>query len=167
VFTLRCTRRLLRRLKVSPEPSPLAPTNGLGDWYANLLYARPQQLILCVSERTLLPIVISAKGSDPVPVRLAAEVGKTLYTIGIRGPAVDAELAAMADVTISTTASRQVLGSMNDLASLLEAYLAHGDTLEQAARKLADAPCSPIEMNSPREETIELLSKLPAPLGRQ
>jgi hypothetical protein len=164
VFTLRCTRSLLRRLKVSPDPSPPATTNGLGDWYANLLYTKPQQLVLCVSQRTLLPVVVIAKGSEPVAVRLAAGVAKTLQSIGIPGPAVDAELAAMADATISTTASRQVLGSMNDLASLLEAYLAHGDTLVQAALRLAEAPCSPIGMNCPREATIELLSKLRAPL---
>jgi hypothetical protein len=165
VFTLRCTRSLLKRLKVNPEPLPPAPTNGLGDWYANLLYARPQQLILCVSERTLLPVIIIAKGSEPVAVRLAAGVAKTRRSIGIPGPGVDAEPAAMADATISSTASRQVFGSMNDFASLLEAYLAHGDTLEQAVLKLADAPCSPIGMNSPREATMELLSRQRASLG--
>jgi hypothetical protein len=164
VFTLRCTRSLLKRLKVAPDPSPPASTNRLGDWYANLLYTKPQQLILCVSERTLLPVVIIAKGSEPVAVRFAAGVAKTLRAIGIPDPAVDAELAAMAGATISTTASRQVLGSMNDFASLLEAYLAHGDKLELTALKLADAPCSPIGMNSPKEATIELLCKPRAPL---
>jgi hypothetical protein len=159
VFTLRCTRSLLKRLEVAPEPSLVAATNQLGDWYANLLYTKPQQLILCVSERTLLPVVLTAKGSEPVAVRLATEVGRTLRTIGIPAAAIDAELAAMAEVTISTTASRQVLGSMNDFASLLEAYLPHEDTLMQVALKVAEAPCSPIGMNSPREATIELLGK--------
>ena len=144
MFTLRCTRSLLKRLNVAPDPSPPASTNRLGDWYAKLLYTKPQQLILCVSQHTLLPVVIIAKGSEPVAVRLAAGVAKTLQSIGISGRAVDAELAAMADVAISTTASRQVLGSMNDFASLMEAYLVHGDALAQAALKLADAPCSPI-----------------------
>jgi hypothetical protein len=155
----------LKRLKVAPDPSPPASTNRLGDWYANLLYAKPQQLILCISQRTLLPVVVLAKGSEPVAVRLAAGVAKTLQAMGISGPAVDAELAAMADATISSTASRQVLGSMNDFASLLEAYLAHGDTLEQAALKLADAPCSPIGMNSPKEATIELMGEQRTYLG--
>lgn len=158
MFTLRCTRVLLKRLKVRPEPSPPVSTTKLGDWYANLLYTRPQQLILCVSDRTLLPVVLLAKGIEPVAVRLTAQVGEMLRAMGIAETVIKSELAAMSDAMISTTASRRVLGSMNDFASLLEVYLPHEDTLMQAALKVAEAPCSPIGMNSPREATRELLS---------
>lgn len=138
--------------------SPPASTTTLGDWYANLLYTRPQ-IVICVSERSLLPVLMPAKGTEPVVVRLVPAVGEMLRAIGVPPLAIDAELAAMADATLSTTASRTVLGSMNDFAFMLDSHLADGETLMEAALSLAEAPCSPIGMNSPRETTIELLSK--------
>lgn len=32
VFTLRCTQKLLKHLKVQPEPTPAPSTTVLGDW---------------------------------------------------------------------------------------------------------------------------------------
>jgi hypothetical protein len=159
VFTVRCTRSFLKRLEVPPEPCAPVATTKLGDWYANLLYTKPQQLILCVSEKTLLPVVIPAKGIERVAVRLTDAVGEMLLAIGIAERVVEAELVAMADSTISTTASRTVLGSMNDFAFMLESHLGYGDSLAEASLNLANSPCSPIGMSSPREATIELLSK--------
>jgi len=48
---------------------------------------------------------------------------------------------------------------MNDFASMLKTHLAHGDSLVEAALKLAESPCSPIGMNAPRETTFELLNR--------
>ena len=62
MVTLRCTQKLLRRLEVTDKPA--APTPVLGDWYANILFSRPHQLVLCVSERSLLPVVLLAKEPD-------------------------------------------------------------------------------------------------------
>ena len=56
VLTIRATTRLLKRAKIQPDPAPPASTGKLGDWYGNLLIVRPAQLVLCVSERTLLPV---------------------------------------------------------------------------------------------------------------
>lgn len=159
MFTMRCTRALLKRLKVHPEPSPATSTTRLGDWYCNLLHTRPQQLLLCVSEKTLLPVVMSAKGSQPVEVRLASGVGEMLSAIGVSETVIEAELRDMAEVTVSTTASRTVLGSMNDFAFMLESHLTHGDTLIEVALRLSESPCRPIGMNAPRDATIELLSR--------
>jgi hypothetical protein len=159
MFTMRCTRVLLKRLKASPSPSPPAPTTKLGDWYANLLHTRPHQLILCVSEKTLLPVVMAATGPEPVEVRLTARVGEMLRVMGLSETVVAAELADMAEAAISTTASRTVLGSMNDFAFMLDSHLRHGDTLMAAALGLSEAPCSPIDMRSPRMATIELLGR--------
>lgn len=159
MFTLRCTRTLLKRLKVRPAPSPPPPDTKLGDWYANLLYTKPQQLIICVSEKTLLPVIMTAKGAEPIEARLAAGVGETLRAIGVADMAIKAELAAMSEVTISTTASRSVLGSMNDFTFMLDSHLSYGESFSEAALKLADSPCSPIEMMSPRSATIEVLGR--------
>ena len=41
MFSLRCTARLLERLKLKPQPAVPPPTTRLGDWYANLV-AHPE-----------------------------------------------------------------------------------------------------------------------------
>jgi hypothetical protein len=157
VFTLRCTRALLKRLKLRPDLSPAQTTTQLGDWYANLLHHRRQQLILCVSEKSLLHVLLPAKGTESARVRLVAGVGGMLRAIGIPESVVQAEISAMAEAALSITASRSVLGSMTDFALMLETYLSHGDTLIAAALRLAEAPCSPIAMASPKDATRELL----------
>jgi hypothetical protein len=65
LFTLRCTKKLLTRLKVKPDPRPPPSTTKLGDWYADVLNLGRERLVLCVSELTLLPVA----GSPPPLIR--------------------------------------------------------------------------------------------------
>ena len=67
MLTIRCTRKLLERLDVEASSVPLHPTNRLGDWYADLLFTGRARLIICVSERTLLPVFVEA--SPPILTR--------------------------------------------------------------------------------------------------
>lgn len=64
-FTLGCTGKPLKRLKVRDGPSPPRSITRRGDWYAILIYTAPQQLILCVGEKTPLPALIPARGPMP------------------------------------------------------------------------------------------------------
>jgi hypothetical protein len=52
MMTLRCTRKLLERVGVSAKAETAPPTTVLGDWYAKVVYASPQQLVLCMNEQT-------------------------------------------------------------------------------------------------------------------
>jgi hypothetical protein len=122
MYTLRCTRKLLRRTDETPTSEAVSPTTVLGDWHANLLYLRPQQLLLAMNERTLLCALIPAAPAATVAERLRVEVGGLLRDIGVPDVKVEAELAAMEHVTIGTTASRAVLGCMNDAVYQLEHY---------------------------------------------
>ncbi|WP_377155062.1 DUF6933 domain-containing protein [Roseateles sp. UC29_93] len=63
MFTFRCTRKLLDRIKVEPKPEPVSPQRILGDWYAHLVHVGQVQIVLAVSERTLLPVVLPAGGT--------------------------------------------------------------------------------------------------------
>ena len=57
MITFRCTKRVIERFRIEPVDDAPASTGILGDWYANLLNVGSQRLVLCVSERTLLPVI--------------------------------------------------------------------------------------------------------------
>jgi len=159
MFTLRCTARLRKRLGTTEETTSAQPSTQLGDWYAHLLFTRPQ-LVLCVSERTLLPVVIAAREGSLLVPRLREAAAQMLRALGVGEAAVAAGRDAMMDAVIGKTMSRQVLGSMNDFVRMLDSYRGAGTLLDVSLR-LAETPCGPVRMNSPQEETIRVFA-LPA-----
>lgn len=144
MFVMRATAKLLRRLG-SADPSPGPSTGRLGDWYANILFVRPTQLVLAVSARTLLPVLLPAKPAADLPQRLVIGVEEMLRALSIPEEAIARELAEMRECRVAKTASRQVLGSMNDFAFMLEAGWREEETLLAKSLFLAQTPCSPID----------------------
>jgi hypothetical protein len=158
MMTFRCTKKLLRRLRVSQESAASPPTTVLGDWYANILFSRPQQLVLCMSERTLLPVVILAKELDTLPFRLAAALREILARIGVPQEPIEIETREMVQFAYGPTRSKRVLGSMNDLMFQL-AWLLNdrpGLSLLEMSANLGETPCSPLRYESPEKFTLEL-----------
>lgn len=159
MYTLRCTRKLLRRTDETPSSEAVAPTTVLGDWYANLLYLRPQQLVLAMNERTLLCALVPAVPAATVAERLHVEVAGLLRDTGVPGVKVEAELAAMEHVRIGTTVSRAVLGCMNDAAFQLEHCprgARGGIDLHAASLRLAENVYSLTEYARPWVTALEL-----------
>ena len=159
MYTLRCTRKLLRRIDERPSSEAVTPTTVLGDWYANLLYLRPQQLVLAMNERSLPCVLVPAAPAATVAERLRLEVGGVLPDIGVPDAKVEAELAAMEHVTIGTTASRAMLGCMNDAVYQLGAYPRgrRGELpLRDAALYLAENIYSLTNYQTPWLRTLEL-----------
>lgn len=158
MFTLRCTAKLLKLLATAPETADLKTTH-LGDWYANIVWASPRT-ILCVSERTLLPVLIP--GRDPQKTllpELRRGLGQVLQAIGIPAKDIAEEERAMEIAAVSRTANRRVLGSMNDFAFMLDFHRREGGSLLEMALQLSKAPCSPLGRNNPRQATEELFGK--------
>jgi len=156
VFTLRCTGKLLKRLRASAGVDLEPPTTRLGDWYATLVYERTKQLVLCVSERSLLPVVLPAKEAPTLVPRFRDALAELLARLGVPPAEIERERAEMADVRIGRTASRQILGSMNDFLRMLS-YRPPRRSLLDESRQLAEAPCGPIDMRSPDDLTLEML----------
>jgi hypothetical protein len=156
MFTVRCTRKLLGRLAQSEQST--APTTVLGDWYANVLFSRPQQLVLCVSERSLLPVVLPAKERNTLAPRLSVAVGEVLQRLGVAPALIEREQTAMRDFAYGRTQNRRVLGSLNDLMFQLSWYLRDrpAKSLLEHSLHLAETPCSPIGYSSPDRVTVEL-----------
>ncbi len=155
MFTLRCTQKLLARLRAPLEPGALPPTTRLGDWYANLLFERGGQLVLFVNERSLLPVLVTAKESRTLVDRFRESLGEVLGRLGVGVDAVKRELGEMDDVRFGKTASRQVLGSMTDFAFMVEARDRHVSLIDDSLW-LAGTPCGPIRMERPRDVAVEL-----------
>lgn len=163
MFTLRCTRKLLTRLKVKPEPRPPPSTTKLGDWYADTLNLGRERLVLCVSELTLLPVVVPAIGAGiDLNAKLARGLRETLEALGAPTAAIDAEVNQLLDVTIAKTASRVVLGSMNDFQFMVRHIRNQLPTasLRDLGLELARTPCSPID-DYPKDAALAALGGKP------
>ena len=160
MFTIRCTRKLLRYLRAKDvRDDSEVPTTRLGDWYANLLFTRRRRLIICVSELSLLPVFVDARNPSSFTSRLQTAVGTMLGRVGLLSDQVACELAEMDQPGIGPTANRSVLGSMNDFIYLARFTLNHDqpdiDTLTLSL-KIADTPCGPLKYACPLSATAML-----------
>lgn len=159
MVTLRCTKKLRERVG---RHVPMLETRGTGethpptlaDWTANVVVIGRQHLVLAVNDTTLLPVVWPIAPAKTALPRFAAAAGDVLLAMGIDRQRVLAEAAAMSDVAVGPTNNRRVLGTMNDFAWLMEAYVV-GRSLTAVALLLAEAPCSPIGMRSPIDVASE------------
>ena len=126
MLTVRCTAKLLRRLKVRPAPSPAMSSDRLGDWYATILQNRPARLILLVNEPTRLAAVLSARELATLASWTPEAIAEVLRGLGASDETIDLERRAMADLRFDRTASRSVLGTMNDYHFLMNCSAARG-----------------------------------------
>lgn len=134
-------------------------TTALGDWYANILYSRPNQLVLCVSARSLLPVVLRAREFGTLALRFRDALALILGALRVPKPLIDAELREMELFSYGPTQNRRMLGSVNDFMFRL-AVLVHERShlsLTAMALRLAATPCAPIGYLFPREAALDLL----------
>lgn len=156
MFTLRCTQKLLSRLNSTPDPEPTPPDTVLGDWYANLIRVGRIQVVLAVSDRSLLPVVVPAREGRALVQRLCAALEPILTAIGVQAADATAELGAMQHWAFGKTANRRVLGSLNDLAYQLQVGLLHfpDRTLHEQSLWLAKTPLKVIDYGAPDQATL-------------
>jgi hypothetical protein len=161
VFTFRPTARLAKRLGIPSQPDHLRPTTTLGDWYANVIHLRPRHVVLCISETSLLPVVLSGQGLRKTMLSdFRTGVSGVLAAIGVDTFDISTELEEMRRFIVGKPLSRSVLGSMNDLAWGLECRLEADPeiSLKDLALELAETPCGPLKYASPIEATRALFS---------
>lgn len=159
MFVLHATKKLLARLgPASAEADQVTSATRLGNWTANLFSIGRQQIVLVVNNKTLLPVLLPIAPNKTFLVRFTEAAGEILMALGIDRPAVLAEMAAMSECTMAATNDRRVLGTINDFGRMLEFYL-DGRPLPEVAMHLAEAPCSPIGMESPRRATLALFEQ--------
>lgn len=116
MLIVRCSAKFLARLKVRPEPAAAPSTTHLSDWYATILHLRPPPLALLVSEATRLPVVLPSRELTTLAGRIPVAIAGVLEDLGVEQELIEIERDAMAEIVFDKTASRSVLGTMNELA---------------------------------------------------
>lgn len=156
MIVFRCTQRLAKRLKVSLADNAFPSSGALGDWYSGPLNVGRSRYILCLSERTLLPVILPARKSE-FPGRFADYLETVLRDLGNSGPRVDAELRAATGAVFAKTQSRSLVSTFNDFTFCAEPHLDAGDSPLEASLRLSEMSSKAIGYGFPADVTREVL----------
>jgi hypothetical protein len=149
----------MKRMGISNPGEPPPPENVLGDWFANIIYTRQGHYVLLVSEKSLLPILTTARELDNLEQRFLSQLADVLSALGVRPELVDRELSRMTPMYYGRTNNRSVLGTMNDFVVNFKYELSIGRdySLHDWSLRLAITPCGPIDMQRPMDLARRLL----------
>jgi hypothetical protein len=114
---LHCTQKLLKELKNAPLRNPDEPNTGLGNWYANLFTIDRRKCVLFTNEKTLYSFLIPKVKKE----NLKNIVDDFLFNLNLNLQAerlpieiIGRVMQEYTDIGFAKTASKQVLGSMNE-----------------------------------------------------
>lgn len=141
MVVIRGTKKFLDRVG-RPLSEPPSSTTVLGDWYANVLFWRPQAALF-VNERTLLPVLVPLAPAATVIARLRPTVELVFGLHGLAGSFIAHELDAMENAVLAKTANRSVVGMLNEFGHLA-ATASLGGNLLDLSLPLAPVPCAPL-----------------------
>jgi hypothetical protein len=160
--TLRCTRKLIKFLEIVTTETPEPPTGAMGDWYANLIPTYAGELIIFVNERSLVTVAIPARENENLIPLFRTRVENLLMMIGIPREVIDREISHLDPIQFAKTASRSVLGSMNDIAWHYQIISEEAEdkshlSLSAAELKLSQMPSGRLGYRFPIDVAKELL----------
>lgn len=159
MVVLRCTQKLLVRLKQVDDLPAAESTTRLGDWYGNVLQIGRRQMLLFISERSRLPVIIPIREAKRLPTIFPDTVCEMLTIVGVSAAAIAEERLRMVTVAFGRTRNRSLLGTMNDFA-----FMAHSgnakreepESPEALVRFLAQTPILPLDGARPIDLTRAL-----------
>jgi len=168
---IRCTVKLLTELKTKPTNTP-SQSSAWCEWHANLLWIDRKKCVLFTNNQTLYSFLLpSVKMQKPILENFGKmfRLGlfKSLMTEGFAESQVEYMLREHQNIVIAKTNSRNILGSMNDLAFQIKSMiyatggLANAD-LSEINRQVNRIPMSAIEY----KVSIDELKRLLADAGR-
>lgn len=166
MFVIRATKKLLDRIGPPTLAHDERSTTALGQWYATVLFWRPQ-VALFVNEPTLLPVLMPLAPAATLPARFPEQLAAILTAHATPQAIIDTELQQMSEYRIAKTANRSVVGIMNDFTRLADTYRteARAPDLLNLATRLATTPCGPLYRKhvSPDRELHALIQALTPP----
>src|SRR5690349_16485125 len=120
MVVLRCTRKLLARLKQADNLAGVESTTRLGDWYGNILQLGRRQHMLFISERSRLPVVMPIREGKRLVSVFPDAVCEVLAHVGVLAEDMADERSRMSEIAFGRTRNRSLLGTMNDYAFLAQ-----------------------------------------------
>ena len=152
MVVLRCTRKLLMRLKQVGDLPPVESTTRLGDWYGNILWIGRRQHLLFISERSRLPVVLPITESKRLATVFPDAVCEPLSLVGVAVADIADERMRMLDSAFGQTRNRSLLGTLNDFAFMAQsgdARRTEPESPEELMRFLSQTPILPLDGTSP------------------
>lgn len=143
MLVLRCTRKLLARLKQSDPFPAVESTTRLGDWYGNTLQLDRRQYLLFISEHSRLPIILPVSEATHLATALPDAICQALAVVGVAEADIAGERAHMSELVFGRTRSRSLLGTMADYAFMSACVQQRGseaESVEDLMRFLAQTP---------------------------
>jgi hypothetical protein len=156
MVVLRCTLKLLVRLKQAGDLRPVESTTRLGDWYGNILRIGRYQHLLFISERSRLPVVIPIREVKRLGTVFPDAVCERLSIVGIAAAEIADERMRMSELAFGRTRNRSLLGTLNDFAFMAQsgdARRTEPESPEELMRFLSQTPILPRDGASPIELT--------------
>lgn len=145
MFYLHCSKQLLDR--VSSGLSEPAGTGGniLGNWYAKVIFAKPQ-VALFVNERTLLPVLMPLAQASSLVERFPQYLFKVLLSQGVSESFMQQELNYLDEVIYCKSTNRSIIGILNMFTYHLESYqsIHYANDWYELSMMMADTPCGPL-----------------------
>ena len=148
MFLVRATKKLRDRVgPVTLQPGEVSTTR-LGDWYATAWFWKPQ-IALFVSETTLFPVLMPLAPSATLLSRFPDHLAQALVAQDVPSAFIAEELSEMHDARLAPTASRSVVGIMNEFTFMAETTRGEPTAFDTAnltalSGWLARTPCSPL-----------------------
>jgi len=125
---IHCTKKLLKELNVpllEPDKNVLH-TEGLGNWYANLLRIDRRKCVIFTNEKTLytflIPKVLKANLKN-IEEEFLISLNYNLQNEGFGLHEINRIMQEYQTISFAKTMNKSVLGSMNDLAYQYEAQI--------------------------------------------
>jgi hypothetical protein len=156
MVVLRCTQKLLVRLKQVDDLPPVESSTRLGDWYGNIVRIGRRQHLLFISERSRLPVVLPITESKRLNTVFPDAVCERLAVVGITAEDIADERARMSEIAFGATRNRSLLGTLNDyafMAQSVDARQTEPESPEELMQFLSQTPILPLDGASPVELT--------------
>jgi hypothetical protein len=136
VQIIHCTKKLLKELEASPKGSitPEQSSGFLGPWHANLIRIERRKCLLLTNDRTLYSFLVTGvKKKDLGNFRelFSLHLNMNLVREDFSPGDINKALEEYGEIAIAPSASRSVLGSMNDLAYQADFLVSRAGGLEK------------------------------------
>ena len=149
---IKCTAKLLKDLGVKPA-NAAGESPGLFEWHANLLRLDRKKYVLFTNDQTLYSFLVrwtKMPKTEGLPERFRLGLFKNLMSEGLPEKQIEWLMRQHAQIEITKTNSRSVLGSMNDLAFQVKYMVYRNGRLDETelpemTRQLNRTPMSAIE----------------------